>query len=346
MLLPAALALLVAGISFDRARPAAAQGGGGYVLVKRDAFLYAAPDASSEKVRDPWRRRHHVRLGPWWVMRQRGVQDGWVELRTIPTFRATSHCYPTVAGLGNLNLTLYARQDALAQVTTAPLTHRFDDGSSVRLTAGVGVSHRGGARYDAIVPGATIRLRMRDGELGTSYGGARTFPTSRDAVGFLAPGGRLDFLEGRLTAESGSRRERSSGTVSFSVADTRSSGGGGPARALLAVETTGRRGRIDATVRAPCAEVSGRIDGRDVSRERPPRAIHTLDEHHGTRVRAGALLYWPDGSRAGRAASDTALDGRVSTSGMRRCFQHRLRVGSGGSADETLALCVDATNVL
>jgi hypothetical protein len=333
------------GLPLDATPRATAQRGGAYVLVKRDAFLYAAPSNSAEKVRDPWRGRHEVRLGPWWVMRQRGVSDGWVEVKTIPGFRATAHCYHSVAGLDDLDITLYVRHDALAQVTTSRITRRFDDGTSLKLTSGVGVRHRGGRRYEAIIPGATIRLRMREEELGTSYRGARTFPTSRDAVGLLAPGGRLDFHEGRLVAEAGSRRERRGGTVSFSVAETRRGGGGGPARALLAVETNGRRGRIDATVRAPCAEVSGALDGRDVSRERPPRAIHTLDEHHGTRIRAGAALYWPDGSRAGRAATDTALDGRISTSRGRRCFQHRLRA-AGRSPDETLSLCVEAHDVL
>jgi hypothetical protein len=279
-------------------------------------------------------------------MRQRGVSDGWVELKTIPGFRPTAHCYPTVAGLDDLDVTLYARRGALAQLTTSRITRRFDDGSGLKLTAGVGVTHRGGTRYEAIIPGATIRLRMRDEELGSSYGGVRTFPTSRNAVGLLAPGGRLDFHGGRLVAETGSRRARRGGTVSFSVAETRGRSGGGPARALLAVETSGRRGRIEATVRAPCAEVSGELNGRDVSRERPPRAIHTLDEHHGTRVRAGAALYWPDGSRAGRTATDTALDGRISTRGGRRCFQHRLRVSGPRGADETLSLCVASHDVL
>ncbi len=341
-----ALALSVVAPLGDAPR-AIAQRGGSFVLVKRSAFLYAAPNTSAEKVRDPWHRRHHVRLGPWWVMRQRGVRDGWVQLKTIPGFRARAHCYHTVAGLDDLDITLYARQSDLGKVTTGPITRRFDDGTSIRLTAGVGVRPRGGPRYDAIVPGATIRLRMRDGELGSTYRGARTFPTSRRAVGLLAPGGRLDFHNGRLVAEAGSRRRaRRRGAVSFSVAEARGGGGGGPPRALLAVETTGRRGRIDATVRAPCVEASGQLDGRDVSRERPPRAIHTLDEHHGTRVRAGAALYWPDGSRAGRTANDTALDGRISIRDGRRCFQHRLRTSRPHGADETLALCVAARDVL
>jgi len=343
----ASIALLaaVAGLPLVPQSRTVAQRGGSFVLVKRDAFLYAAPDEAAEKVRDPWHAQHEVRLGPWWVLRQRGVENGWVELKTIPGFRPRSHCYHSVAGLDDLDLTLYARQDALGQVTTSPITREFEDGTKLRLTAGVGVVHRGGPRYDALIPGATMRLRMRESELGTSYAGARTFSTSRSAVGLLAPGGRIDFHNGRLVAEAASRRARASGTVSFSVADTRG-GDGGPARSLLAVETEGRRGRIEATVRAPCAEVSGQMDGRSVSRERPPRSIHTMDEHHGTRVRAGAALYWPDGSPAGHSANDTALDGRMTPRGPRYCFQHRLRVGSPHGADETLSLCVARSDVV
>jgi hypothetical protein len=339
----AVTALASFGIAVSGPKPhfqtASAQRGGAFVLLGRDAFLYSAPDLRAEKVRDPFHAQHRVRLGPWWVLRRRAVRDGWVELRTIPGFRATAHCYRTVSGLEDLDLRLYAREDALAEVTTAAVTRAFEDGTRLRLTAGVGVKPRGGGRYDAIVPGATIRVRLREEELGRSYDGVRTFGPSRQVVGLLAPGGRLDFQGGRLVAEAASRRVAARGTVDFSVADTRGGSDSGPARALLAVETEGRRGRMPATVRGPCVEAHGEL-------ERPPRNIHSLSEHHGTRIRAGALLHWPDGTRAGRAATDTALDGRITPRGPRRCFAHRLRASGGHSEDETLSLCVDSTDVM
>ena len=102
------ITVLVAAILLATA--AHAQRGPEYVLVERSAFLHAAPDASSERARDPWANEHAVRLGPYWVLGLVAERGDWLEVSTLPRFRAGEHCYPTVEALRGLELTLFVRR--------------------------------------------------------------------------------------------------------------------------------------------------------------------------------------------------------------------------------------------
>jgi len=326
-----------------------------YVLVRREAFLYARADAASERVRDPWGTRYQQRLGPFWVMRFVAENSGWVQVATLPVFRAAEHCYPTVSGLEGLDLRFYVRRADVAPVTARQVRQTFEDGTSLTIVAGVGVVARGRNHYDAMVRGATVRLDLGAADLAARYRPIGKIPVSRSSNALLAPGARVDFGNGgRLTAEAG-RRARGGGgghVVSFSVADTRRSGGGGddgPPRAPLAVEQppTTQRGRSLAFVRNSCLELNGFVNSRDLTMDREGRPAVDLGSHHGTSLNPGTMLYWPDGSRAGRVADNAALDGAPREQGPRVCFDHPLR-GAGSTsprsrtpADDVLTLCVD-----
>ncbi len=341
--------VLVAGIAAAAAIPypavprAAAQGTS-YALVRRAAFVYASPDASGEKARDPWAGRYTERIGPFFVMRFVGEHDGWVELATIPTFRATDHCYPTVRALDGMDLHLFVRRDDLAPVTASRVERTFDDGTALRLVSGVGLEARGPRRYDAFVRGATLRVELAPSEVATRYQPSERIALPRSAAGLLAGGIRVEFGRGgRLVTERASRPRAGAarrGVVDFSVDDTRRSFDDGPARASLIVEGPLGRGRSVATVRNACVEVVGQIDARSVTNERPSRSIDAPGTHDGTSLRPGTALFWPDGSRAGHVVEGATLDGSPRIDGGRACFDHPLRAGGSG-ADETLTLCVD-----
>jgi hypothetical protein len=320
------------------------------VLVRRDAFLYTAPSARAERVRDPWGERHRERLGPFFVMRFVAERGDFVEVATLPTFRAADHCYPTVSGLDGLDLHLFVERGALAPVVPSRVEVTGDDEGGVVLAGGVGLTHRGGRRYDAHVRGATIRVELDPSAVGTRYRVTPRIPVSRGATGMLAPGARVDYGRNlRLTAEAGRREPaRARGVVDFSIAETRGGGANdGPARAVLTVEPiTERGGRMLAFVRNECIEVRGTLARRDVTNDRPPRGVSDFGERRGTALRPGTALYFADGSSAGRATVDAALEGTVHTENGRSCFDHPLRPGTGGgraAADDVLTLCIDRT---
>jgi len=335
------LGALLPGVAMAQAR------GDELVLVRRDAFLYTAPSTRAERVRDPWGTRHRERLGPFFVMRFVAERDDFVEVATLPSFRAVDHCYPTVSGLDGLDLHLFVKRDALGLVVPRRVERDGDRGGGIVLAGGVGLTHRGGRRYYAHVRGATIRVELDPGSVATRYRVTPRIPISRGARGLLAPGARVDFGRNlRLTAEAGRRRARGRGAVDFSVAETR---GGArdwePPRVLLAVEPISERGRrVTAFVRNQCVEVRGTLARRDVTNERPPRGVSGFGPRRGTALRSGTALYFPDGTAAGRASANATLEGTLHTEGARSCFDHPLRPGTGrgrGGADDALTLCID-----
>jgi len=340
-------ALLLAGALPELA--GAQSGGAEFVLVRRDAFFYASPSTRAEKVRDPWGTRHRERLGPFFVMRYVGDRGDFVEVATLPSFRATDHCYPTVSGLEGLDLHLFVEAGAIAAVLPNRVERRTGGDNGIVLAGGVGITPRGGHRYDAHVRGATLRVELDPTEVAMRYRVTSRISVSRGATGLLAPGARMDIgRELRLTAESGRRAsERGRGVVDFSVSETRGGSSDGPPRALLTVEPIRQRGnRMLAIVRNQCMEVRGTVARRDVTNERPPRGVTDFGNRHGTALRPGTALYFPDGSVAGRAAGDAALEGTVHSAGRRSCFDHPLRPGTNGEhagADDVLTLCIDRT---
>lgn len=329
-------------------RPAGAQAAGQFVLVKRDAFLYAAPNENAERVRDPWARRFAVRVGPFWVMRRVGEQGDWVEVATVPAFRATDHCYDTVSALDQLDLHFFVRRDAIAPVIARRVERTFDDGTRLTLAPGVGLVRRG-AQYDAHVRGATIRLRLSAEEVASSYGAAPRIAVSRGSNALLEPGATIELGDDlRLeTEEAGPAVRRSGSRISFSVRETRRGPAGEPPRAVLAVEAppdAGNRARV--TVRNDCLEAVGFVRRAQLTMERPSRTVNEIGSRHGTSIRTGAVLFWPDGSQAGRAMGDAVLEGPMRPDGPRMCFDHLLRPASGRPRpDDTLTLCIGRDSI-
>lgn len=311
--------------------------------MKRSAFLYAAPDASAERARDPWSREHAVRLGPFWPMRYLGERDGFVQVATLPSTRRGDHCYGTP--LSGLDLRLYVRTEDIAPVVARRTTKSFPDGASVTLVPGVGLTPRGRNQYDAHVPGATVRLTLEPDEVARRYRPGDAIEIGRMVNALLAPGGRLDLARNvRLAAEPPSRRARRSRVVDFTNDDGGSSGGE-PSRATLAVEADATSGnRIRATVRTECLEATGYLRARDLTTDRPARSVRDVGRR-GQSLRPGAALYWPDGSPAGRASERAALEGDITPRGPHLCFAHPLRSVPRPDADAALTLCVDRTSV-
>lgn len=325
------------------APPVGAQDGA-FVLVKRSAFLHAQPDARAEKVRDAWGTRWAQRLGPFVVARFVAERGDWVEVATIPSFRATEHCYGTIPGIEGLDLRFFVRAADVAPVTATRITRSFDDGSRITLLPGVGLQSRGRNRYEASVRGASVRVELQASEIGRRYDAGTKLSATR-MIGLLHPGASMSLANDvRIQTEAGPRRPRAaSGTITFTAADARG-GGGEPPRAVFAVDAppqaTGPR--ITATIRTDCLEATGIIRGNDITRDRPTRPAADVGGHRGTSLQLGTALYWPDGAQAGRVAAPAALDGSPTPAGPKICFDHPLRTTAGRpGADETLTLCVD-----
>lgn len=319
-----------------------------HVLVRRETFFHARPDASSERARDPWAGRHELRLGPFWAMSFVAERDGWIEVASMPGFRAGEHCYGTASGLAGLDVHLFVRASDVAPVTPRAVRRAFDDGSAVTLVAGVGLEPRGRNRFDARVRGASLRVELAPDQVATRYGVTEPIAVSRESIALLAPGASVDLGRGgRIETETADRAQRASrGVVTFDASETGRRSADGPPRTQLAVQaTTTTGGHIAATVRSSCLEATGWVRGRDLTTERPARAAADLGEHRGTTVRAGAALYWADGTRAGRAADVATLDGAPRPNGARTCFDHPLRADAGTAGrpadDDVLTLCVD-----
>lgn len=345
------LALVALGLALVLvAPPRASAQGNEYVLVRRNAFLHARPDASSERVRDPWAQRYSLRLGPFYVMRFAADHGDWTEVATVPVFRAGDHCYGTAPGLDGLDLRMFVRTSDLAPVIASTVRRSLQAGSRLTLVGGVGVTPRGRNRYEAAVRGATVRVDLTPEELVTRYRPSPKIPVSRDANAMLAPGARFDLGPGVFVAtERGSGRRAASNVVSFTDDEARGGGGGSaePPRAILSIQARpGASGRVEATLRTDCLEATGWVRDRDLTSDRPARSAD-LDARSGTALRAGVALYWPDGSRAGRVADHATLDGSARPEGQYVCFDHPLRPGASrrATADETLTLCVDRVSV-
>jgi len=315
-----------------------------YVLVERDAHLYARPDASSERVRDPWAREHVRRLGPFWVMRFAGERNGWVAIATVPAFRASEHCYETPRALAGLDVRLFVRSEDVAQVVARTVSRSYPGGGSVTLVSGAGLVARGRNRYDVALPGATLRIELPEGSAATRYRPEGQVEIGRSANALLAPGAHFELGGGgRISTEppSRTRSARRSRVVDFTTEDAEAPE---PPRAILALEVDPeRRPRTRATLRTGCLEANGFVRSRDLTTDRPARPVRDPSPR-GATVRPGAALYWPDGTQAGRAADRVTLTGSVTPNGSRLCFDHAIRHGARGP-DDTLTLCADRAAV-
>jgi hypothetical protein len=318
---------------------------GEFVLVRRDAYLYAAPDRAAERARDPLAREYASRLGPGWPFRFVREHGEFVEVAPLGS-NASDHCYPSANGLLGLDVRLFVERRALVPVVRALVTRSFDDGSGFTLASGVALVSRGRDRYDAEIGGATMRVELRADEVDWRYG-LSDAPGALDSIaGLLAPGDRLDFSGGTFVAEAADRRAAASRVIDFSAEETTASARSEPARSAFAVAIEGQGSRVRATVQGRCAEVVGFMRSTDVTTERPPRPVSDLGSRRGTPLRAGAVVYWPNGERAGTAAPDAVLDGRGRSNGERTCFDQPLRRSSGANDDGSLTLCVDAGSIL
>ena len=342
MLLRFGVALVVSGAALHAPSPVHGQE---LVLVERDAYLFAAPNESAERARDPWSREHGGTLGPFTAMRFVGERDGWVEVATIPGGRASDPCYPSVPALDGIDVRFFVRERDVAPVVARTVTKSLQGGGSITLVAGVGLTPRGRNQYDARVPGARVRVTLDPSEVARRYRPGDRIEIGRRLNALLVPGARVAIGRGAsLEVERATRTRRArSSVVDFTSDDTAEAAG--PPRPIFAVETDGSRGaRVGATVRTDCLEAVGLVRARDLTTDRPPRAAGEL-RRSGSAVRPGAALYWPDGSRAGTASGRVALGGRVTPRGANLCFEHPLRPAPPASADDTLTLCVDRTAV-
>ena len=163
-----ALALALGASGALAPQPASGQSSA-YVLVARSAFLYASPRTDAERARNPWAGRYDARLGPFWVLRVVGERDDWLEVATIPGFRAAEHCYGTVSALDGLDLRLFVRRADVAPVTASNVQRSFADGTAITLVGGVGLVQRGRGRYEAAVPGGTIPIALEQSEIARRY---------------------------------------------------------------------------------------------------------------------------------------------------------------------------------
>lgn len=325
--------------------PVASAQTGEFVLVRRNAFLYASQSTRSERARDPMASEFGVRLGPAWPFRFVAEHGDFVEVAPIGG-RSVDHCYPVASGLRGLDIRLFVERRSLVSVVRNTVARTFDDGSGYTLASGVALVSRGRDRYDAAIAGATLRVELRSDEVDWKYSPGGELDSLDDIAGLFAPGARLAYSGGTLVSEPAGPRAAQSRVIDFSADDTTSSARAEPARTAFAVSTDGGSGpRVRATVQGRCAEVVGFMRSTDVTTDRPARPMDEIGSRRGTALRPGAALYWEDGTRAGTATPDAVLDGPGRPSGDRTCFDQALRASSRTNADGALTLCVDRTSI-
>jgi hypothetical protein len=239
--------------------------------------------------------------------------------------------------LASYRLKVWVKRDAVLEVIARPLKQRFEDGTVVRLGAGLPVHTEGPeptrVRFGLLETAPAFNLLLEEGQLGHSYQPGKPFAErarvngkdppcrsadadlwtlSSDTIATLGPEGRLLLI---------AQQQWPSCAVRFD-------GKGG---ALVPVESH-------------CAMLTVRIPADAI--ERSPRAPQTLMFKRSLcfydgslEARAGASVYWPNGAIAGRTSGDQLHPPFQEVLG-RRCFDATLQnIGS------SLPLCFDPADL-
>jgi hypothetical protein len=234
------------------------------------------------------------------VLRVIGIGAGWATLETVAGGAFDGHCVPGVARLEPFRLRFSVRERALSPLTQREIVQSFPDGTRIELARGVPVEALpGSSLVRAHLGDVSTVLRLERADVGTRYVPSRGFEEPSSVRGWV----RADALAAAVPIVGGTGRVESHAPIGVPV---------------VAIEGSGSE--VLAQIRPRCARLTVRM---------PAHAIGATDFIAGTLVgespepyvvRAGAPLYWRDGTEAGVVATDVRFARELEPSGERRCF--------------------------
>jgi hypothetical protein len=231
------------------------------------------------------------------------------------------HCYRVSDGLEGLTLRLFVRPNDLAQLTSRETTIALDEGTAVKLSAGVALVPVEGGRVLAATSRLQIPLPSPPPTAARAYD-----PTPP----FIRDDKKAAFTLGHEEA----------GALVF---------GGEPVRlresgVLLGVtHKPHRRGRL-VTLRDECSEVKVVVAPKKIEKWEGVSGIFA-PAGKGRAVKNGAIGYWPDGRRAGSVDGELRLGEPIETRpGGRVCGKRALRAFPQ-KPEQSLTLCFDAADL-
>ncbi|MCC6994754.1 MAG: hypothetical protein IT370_09110 [Deltaproteobacteria bacterium] len=259
-----------------------------FVLLKSPARLFQRPDLRATN----WPIQNSGGA-PVFVARLIKTTPRFVEIETIGTSLKGGHCYDNGGEFRGLALRFHVPLDAVSPVVTKHFERSFADGSAITLEPGVAIARSSASatqgRNEPLLSGTRLDVTVPDRVVERSYrlGPAPPVNEPADRVRVLANGSSFEF-----------------------AGSTHPAGAFGVTMVVVATED---RGMASATWRAPCARLtistptSGLVAPTETPIESglPGKVSGVASETVG----AGASVYWPDGTSAGRVVEAVSLQG-------------------------------------
>lgn len=299
-----------------------------YAVVRSGGRMYLAANGDDGLEIPPLEGRHVQRpLGV--TVEVVGEENGRLAVETLGRTE-TLPCSGALAGLAAFRLKFFVAREDLLRVTTTRVQHRFSDGSSIALAAGVPFD-RDAPQPEAVTQGARIRVPIPDDLLGETFVPAGMFVPGDD-LGTIALGRREGPLryDGDRVLDEVALFWSTDGPLYFDtqIVDE-----------AIAVVTT----------RGPCVELTTRMSrARLIPRKpsissQPTRIVWSFDpeampnpgimgyvEQPGvvrpseSEVAPGTVVQWSDGRAAGVVREPYVFTSAAETSGNRSCFRTRV----------------------
>jgi hypothetical protein len=316
-----------------------------YAVVRSGARLYLAPSGDEGFAVPTFDGSHaHRALGV--TVAIVGEENGRIPVETIAPVDA-HQCAGTFSELADLQLKLFVARADLLPVTTAKVEHRFSDGTSITLVAGVPLD-RAETGGEVLVDGARIRVPIPPEVVGDSFEPTAAFRSGGDLGAIELDGrgprqrydgvhdldpialywsrfGPLYFAERALDEDTALVTSRGA-CVEADVRVDRSR--------LRPRSPTAEPTRIVKTfdpAAAPRVGILGYVQDPSVHSVEPPRS----------EVSAGALASWIDGRPAGTLQRKRVFTAWPDQRGDRTCFDAKVSEES----DARVNVCFAASDV-
>lgn len=291
---------------------------GEHVLVWRDAALHTAPREGAPSFRLGGGQRL-VTEAPPVPFRLVGEADGWLELR-VPSEAPRAYCHQRPDGFHGLELTVYARPESLAPVTTRVIELSREDGGGFTLNPGVAAQCDASGRCLVVSEGYQTAIQA-------------VLALPEDAVGDrFTPAASLGIAAGIRDLKT-----RAPQTLLATLGED-------------PVESAAVAERVQALTgaRAPLATV-GDDCARYVLPVMPSQVVPVMERaadgepgaSSSVGVREGAPLSWADGSPAGSALMEVSIFTETSEVGGKTCWPLGLEV----EGQDPVLLCADPADV-
>lgn len=324
---------------------------GGFVVVRRSAWLYSKPEEGAPRGRDVYHDRYAHELTPYFAFRLVEDLGEWVAV--APLAYDVEHCHETPGQLRGLDLKLYVRKPDVAPVVKEKVHVEYPDGTSFTLAAGLAVERPEAGWVEVLSAGHQAKLQVPDDKLAGSYQTHTRLDASHGdealiwrTVGRIGGRGRYQVQNGPMSAPPKRRSPHFDAYISKAeLLKPR------PQRQYV-VDKVGEGAETRVTLKAKCTTYETMVPTAAI---RPRDDVHTgettaaiLSSLAGGRsVTKDTALFWPDGTRAGFTPRVLPIANLSPASGGRRCFTLPLRsTGEDRSEPEHgLPLCAEEERV-